>query len=53
MTVFFGATNPARGWEITFMFIGAVAVVFFLITFLGTKERVRRRPPRRPRSVAI
>jgi GPH family glycoside/pentoside/hexuronide:cation symporter len=40
MTVFFGASDPARGWEITFMFIGAVAVVFFLITFFGTKERV-------------
>lgn len=43
MTRFFGASNPARGWQITFMFIGAVAVVFFLITFFGTKERVH--PP--------
>jgi GPH family glycoside/pentoside/hexuronide:cation symporter len=43
MTRFFGATNPARGWEITFAIIGAVAVVFFLITFLGTRERVH--PP--------
>jgi GPH family glycoside/pentoside/hexuronide:cation symporter len=43
MTGYFGASNPARGWQITFMFIGAVAVVFFLITFFGTKERVH--PP--------
>ena len=40
MTAFFGASDPRRGWEITFMFIGAVAVIFFLITFFGTKERV-------------
>ena len=40
MTKFFGASNPARGWEIAFIIIGAVAVVFFLITFFGTKERV-------------
>ena len=43
MTAFFGASDPARGWTITFMFIGAIAVVFFLITFFGTKERVH--PP--------
>ncbi|HUL53380.1 MAG TPA: MFS transporter [Opitutaceae bacterium] len=43
MTRFFGATNVARGWTITFIVIGAVAVVFFLITFFGTKERVH--PP--------
>jgi len=43
MTKFFGATNVARGWTITFIVIGAVAVVFFLITFFGTKERVH--PP--------
>ncbi|HUJ44931.1 MAG TPA: MFS transporter [Opitutaceae bacterium] len=43
MTKFFGASNPAMGWTITFVIIGAVAVVFFLITFVGTKERVH--PP--------
>jgi GPH family glycoside/pentoside/hexuronide:cation symporter len=32
--------NPERGWQHTFIVIGALAVVFFLITFFNTRERV-------------
>lgn len=35
---FFG--NDARAWTYTFIVFGIVAVVFFLLTFLGCKERV-------------
>ena len=38
-----GAGSDARGWQRAFMIVGAAAVVFFLITFLNTRERVR--PP--------
>ncbi|MFH1196206.1 MAG: MFS transporter [bacterium] len=35
-----GGENEAQGWQYTFMIYGAAAIVFFLIAFLGTKERV-------------
>ncbi|MBC8011255.1 MAG: MFS transporter [Burkholderiales bacterium] len=35
-----GATSPQRGWQLAFMIYGVVAVVFFLFTFFGTRERV-------------
>ena len=43
MVPYFGHGNVARGWQVSFMIVAAVAVVFFLITFFGTKERVK--PP--------
>lgn len=41
---FFGNGNDSRGWQMTFVVIGIAAIVFFLITFLNTKERVQ--PPK-------
>lgn len=35
-----GGENPQQGWQLSFVVVGAVALVFFLITFLGTRERV-------------
>ncbi|OQA96739.1 MAG: Inner membrane symporter YicJ [Bacteroidetes bacterium ADurb.Bin217] len=35
-----GNGNDALGWQRSFMIYGAAAVVFFLIAFKGTKERV-------------
>ena len=39
----FGGGNPARGWQLSFTVYGVAAIIFFLITFFGTKERVQ--PP--------
>jgi len=36
----FGGQNAARGWQLSFVVIGLAAIVFFLITFLNTRERV-------------
>ncbi|MDI6402673.1 MFS transporter, partial [Balneolaceae bacterium ANBcel3] len=36
--------NEAKGWSRFFMIVGVFAVLFFLIAFLGTKERVQ--PPK-------
>ena len=44
MTKALGAGSAARGWSLSFMIYGAAAILFFLITFAGTRERVR--PPR-------
>jgi len=44
MAKVFGGDNPARGWQLSFVAIGAAAVVFFLITFFNTRERVQ--PPK-------
>jgi GPH family glycoside/pentoside/hexuronide:cation symporter len=44
MAKVFGNGNPARGWQITFLVIGLAAIVFFLITFFNTRERVS--PPK-------
>jgi GPH family glycoside/pentoside/hexuronide:cation symporter len=35
-----GATTVQRGWEMSFVIYGVAAVVFFLIVFFNTKERV-------------
>lgn len=32
--------NEAKGWSRFFMIVGAAAIIFFLITFFGTRERV-------------
>lgn len=36
----FGGGDVARGWQLCFVVIGAMAIAFFLVTFAGTKERV-------------
>jgi GPH family glycoside/pentoside/hexuronide:cation symporter len=41
MSTALGRGNDARGWQLSFVVIGIAAVVFFLITFFNTRERVR------------
>ncbi|HHE55943.1 MAG TPA: MFS transporter [Caldithrix abyssi] len=41
---------PGKGWSITMAIFGAFAVVFFLVTFLSTKERVQP-PPKQKTSI--
>jgi glycoside/pentoside/hexuronide:cation symporter, GPH family len=36
-----GGDNPRLGWQLAFAVYGVVAIIFFLITFFGTKERVK------------
>lgn len=36
--------DPARGWQLSFVVIGLLALAFFLATFFGTRERVTPRP---------
>lgn len=44
MTKSLGGGNDQQGWQYTFMIYGLASIVFFLIAFKGTKERVA--PPR-------
>ena len=44
MTRWLGGESEAQGWQNTFIIYGIAAVVFFLIAFFGTKERVQ--PPK-------
>ncbi len=39
-----GKGDDARGWQLSFVVYGIAAIVFFLITFKGTRERVQ--PPK-------
>lgn len=39
LVAYFG--NDKRAWQITFCIYGLLSVIFFLITFFSTKERVR------------
>lgn len=48
MTTALGGGNEARGWQLSFVIYGIAAVIFFMITFLGTKERVK--PPKTQKS---
>lgn len=48
MTKALGGENDAQGWQYTFMIYGVAAVVFFLIAFRGTRERVL--PPKAQKS---
>lgn len=45
-----GHGNAARGWQLTFIIIGLVAIASFLITFFNTRERVQP-PPAQKTSV--
>jgi len=38
---YFGQGNAARGWQMTLGIYGIAAVIFFLITFLATRERIQ------------
>jgi len=42
--------SESHGWQLAFMIIGAAAICFFLVTFLGTRERVSP-PPTQKTSV--
>ena len=44
MTKALGGDNAAKGWQLCFVIYGIAAVIFFLIAFKGTHERVQ--PPR-------
>jgi len=44
----FGGGNDARGWQLSFVVYGIAAIIFFLITFKGTRERVQ--PPKTQKS---
>jgi sugar (glycoside-pentoside-hexuronide) transporter len=47
MVHYFGQGSDARGYQATMGIFSALAVVFFVITFLSTKERVRPDPSQR------
>ncbi len=38
---YFGHGIPAKGWQMTMGMYGIAAIIFFLITFLSTKERIQ------------
>ncbi|HPG42125.1 MAG TPA: MFS transporter [bacterium] len=44
----FGGGNDAKGWQLSFIIYGIAAIIFFLIAFLGTRERVQ--PPKNQKS---
>jgi GPH family glycoside/pentoside/hexuronide:cation symporter len=41
LAVHFGQGSDAKGWQMTLILYGIAAVIFFLITFLSTRERVQ------------
>lgn len=43
-----GGGNDARGWQLSFIIYGIAAIIFFLITFMGVRERVQ--PPKNQQS---
>ena len=44
MVKYFGGGNDAKGWQMSFVIYGVAAVIFFLIAFRGTRERVQPPP---------
>ena len=50
LTMVLGGGNDQAGWQYAFMIYGAAAIIFFLITFSGTRERVLP-PPTQKSSV--
>jgi glycoside/pentoside/hexuronide:cation symporter, GPH family len=44
MVTFFGHGNDARGYQLTMGLLSLVSVVFFIITFFATKERIQPNP---------
>lgn len=43
-----GGGNAQRGWQLTFVVYGIVAVIFFLITGFFTRERIKPAPEKNP-----
>jgi GPH family glycoside/pentoside/hexuronide:cation symporter len=41
LAAYFGQGSPQKGWQMTMGVYGIAAVVFFLITFLSTHERIQ------------
>ena len=41
---FFGAGDDIRGWQLTMVLYGALAIVCFFITFISTRERIAPPP---------
>src|SRR6516225_3110864 len=44
MVAFFGRGNDARGYELTMGLLSVLSVIFFIISFLVTKERIQPDP---------
>lgn len=44
MTKYLGGGNDQQGWQYAFIIYGIAAVIFFMITFKGTRERVTPPP---------
>jgi Na+/melibiose symporter-like transporter len=44
----FGQGDDAKGWSMTIAIYAVVAVVFFVITFLSVKERIKPPPQQKP-----
>jgi glycoside/pentoside/hexuronide:cation symporter, GPH family len=44
MVRFFGGGNDALGYQLTMGLLSALSIVFFIITFLATKERIQPDP---------
>ncbi len=44
MTKYLGGGNDQQGWQYAFIVYGIAAVIFFMITFKGTRERVSPPP---------
>jgi GPH family glycoside/pentoside/hexuronide:cation symporter len=44
MVAYFGRGNDARGYQLTMGLLSALSVVFFIIAFLATKERIQPDP---------
>ena len=44
MVTYFGHGNDARGYQLTMGLLSLVSVVFFIITFFATKERIQPDP---------
>jgi len=44
MVAFFGHGNDARGYQLTMGLLSLVSVIFFIITFFATKERIQPDP---------
>jgi GPH family glycoside/pentoside/hexuronide:cation symporter len=44
MVVFFGHGNDARGYQITMGLLSVLSVIFFIVAFFATKERIQPNP---------
>ena len=44
MVVFFGRGNDARGYQITMGLLSVLSVIFFIVAFFATKERIQPNP---------